>query len=179
MGIEIRGGRIDGIKVLADATEFLENRAQQLLRGGGWGVEHLHRDLLDAQHVTGEARHLVGVKQQRILLIAPVLRIELATIKGRVEVARIRVGIAVHRGTGAVQGFLNILDPDQPFGSAVVGLARDQDLSPTDSLGRSKRCRGTDLTWMQRTWVREHETAFGRTGMEPEVSRADGVPPFA
>ena len=97
-GVEGGGAHLGGSKQLADRAQLLKDRAQQLLCGRGGGVQHLHRDLLDPQHIPGEAGDFVGVEHQRFLLVAAVLRVELARIEGGVEIARIGVGVAVNRG---------------------------------------------------------------------------------
>jgi len=53
------------------------------------------------------------VELQRFLLIRAVFRIEAAGVEGGIEVARIGVGVAVHRGARTVQGALNVVDADQ------------------------------------------------------------------
>mgnify|MGYP003335085884 CR=1 FL=1 len=57
-----------------------------------------------------------GQEHQRLLLVAAVLRVELARVEGRIEVAGIGVGVAVHRGAGAVEAALHLIDADQIFG---------------------------------------------------------------
>lgn len=111
--IQFGGRDVGALQPGPDRPQFLQDRAQQLLGSGGGGVEHLHRHLLDAEHVTGEAGHLMRVEQQGFLLIAAVLGIELAWIERRVEMAWIGVGVAVHRSSGPVEGPLNLIDADQ------------------------------------------------------------------
>ena len=96
-GVEVGGTHVGRSKQLADRAQLLKDRTQQLLCGRGGGVQHLHRDLLDPQHIPSEAGDFVGVEHQRFLLIAAVLRVELARIEGGVEIAWIGVGVAVDR----------------------------------------------------------------------------------
>jgi hypothetical protein len=55
------------------------------------------------------------MEKKGLLLIAAVFGVELAGIKRRIEVAGIRVGVAIDRGPRPVQALLNLLDHDQRF----------------------------------------------------------------
>ena len=99
----------------ADLPELLEDGSKQLLRGCGRGIQNFDSHLFDAKHVSRETCHLGGVEHQRILLIAAIFRIELAWIEGRVEVAWIGVGVAIHRCSRAVQRALYIINSDEMF----------------------------------------------------------------
>ena len=96
-GGKIRGRFRKPVEAGADQTKLFEDGTENLLSRGGRRVEHFNSDLLDPQDVLGKASNLIGVKQKRIFLIAPVLRIQLARVEGRVEIAGIGVGVAVNR----------------------------------------------------------------------------------
>ena len=150
------------LKPGTDRPQFLENGTEQLLGGGGGGVEHLHGHFFNPKHIPGKAGHFVGVKQQRIFLVAAVFGVELAGVEGWVEVARIGVGVAVHRSPGAVQGLLHIVNADQ--GIAALGILGGWAM-------QHPRRQGSTGRWMESARVGKHETALGRVGMRPETSR--------
>ena len=118
-------------------------------------MEHLHRHLLNAQHITGEAGHLIGVEQQGVLLIGAVFGIEPLGIEGGVEVAGIGVGVAIHRCPGAIQGALHVVNADQSIGrrrgqanGLAQGLLITKDLIAQERthLGRRGALGGSDLS---------------------------------
>ena len=92
-------------------------------------MKHLHRDLLDPQHIAGKAGHLIGMEQQGVFLIGAVFGIETLWVERGVEVAGISVGIAIDRRPGAIQGALHIVNTDQAIawgGSEASGQANRQ-----------------------------------------------------
>jgi len=62
------------------------------------------------------------MEQQWIFLITAVFGVELARVERRIEVARIGVGVAIHRGARAIQRLLNVVDADQGFGIGRASL---------------------------------------------------------
>ncbi len=103
------------------------------------------------------------MKQQRFLLIAAVFGVELAGVEGRVEIARIGIGVAVYRSSGAIEGFLYILDPDQGLGPAIRSFLADRALETTaEPIQHLVRDAGRG--WNDRTRGRKHETVLGRAG---------------
>jgi hypothetical protein len=165
VGCKVGGAAVEGIETLTDGAELLEDRRENLLGGGGGGVQHLHGHLLDAENVTGESGHLVGMKQQRLLLVAAVFGIELAGVEGRVEIAGIRVGIPIHRSPGTIEGFLYIFDTDQGVIASIGTLfAASNGLAAPERIKDLVRAAGRG--WGKRTRRREHETEMGQAGIE-------------
>ena len=110
---EIRRGLFETFQMGSDELQFIQNGTQHLLRSGRRGVQDFNGDFLDSEHILGKSRHLVGVEEKRILLIASVLRIELPWIEWRIEIARVGIRISIHRCTRSIQGLLNIINTDE------------------------------------------------------------------
>jgi hypothetical protein len=50
---------------------------------------------------------------ERIFLIAPILGIELARVKRRVEISGVCIGVAIHRRPGTIQRLLNVINANK------------------------------------------------------------------
>ena len=129
VNVDVGGSGFHAIQPLANRPQFLKDRTQQFLGGGGGGVEHFNSDLLDSQHVPGEASHFIGVKQQGLFLVAAIFRVEFADVEGGIEIAGICIGIAINRSPGTVEGFLDVVDANQGLNdvrAVAVEQARQQ-----------------------------------------------------
>ena len=117
--LKLVGGEVELVEAMADGHQLVKDGAQQLLGGGRGGVEHLHRHLLDPQHVAGKTGHLIGVKHQGLLDIPSEFWVELAGIEGGIDVARIGVGVPIHGGARAVERLLYLINSNQIFRTGI------------------------------------------------------------
>lgn len=53
------------------------------------------------------------MEEQGLLDVAAKLGVELAGVEGRIDIARIGVGVAIDGGSGAIQGLLHLFNPNQ------------------------------------------------------------------
>ncbi len=118
-GLELIGADVQGIEPLADDDQFAENLAQKLLGCCGGSIQHLDGHFFDSQHIAGETCHLIGMKKEGLLDVTAELRIELARVEGRIDVAGVGVGVAVDRSSGAIESFLYLFNADQGTTDAV------------------------------------------------------------
>ena len=105
-----RGLPDEGQTNLAQLRQHLR---EQSFGGVLGSVENRHVHPFDPQDVSRKTGHLLGMKQERVLVILAKLGVQPAEIEGGIQNARVGVGIAVDGGAGTTQAVLNVRNAHQ------------------------------------------------------------------
>ena len=87
------------IKLSSNLSQLLKDGGQQLLSGRGRRVKNLNCNFFNTENITRKPSNFIGVKEQRVFLIAAVLRIELTRVERGVKIAGVGVGVAINGGS--------------------------------------------------------------------------------